>query len=239
MWNISVIEETASTNTLALELLERDKAKHGDVIQARHQTGGRGRAAGRIWNDEHGASLLMSIVFTEIPEPVHLLQYRSALAVIQALRKLSKSDVFRLKWPNDILLNGKKICGLLLEAQWNGAQMRWAVIGIGVNVKQKEFPGELRDIATSLALNGIVVEVDELRDAILEQFEFAIQSRSLFEELRKEFEWLGTVPRLTWIAPNEFEQTDLHYSTLLESGALELKNSRNESLVISSGTIRW
>src|ERR1017187_3344373 len=201
MWNILEFAELASTNTLASEMLARGEAKHGDVIQAHHQSGGRGRTAGRVWNDEPGASLLMSVVLTKIPEPANLLQYRVALAVLEALRQIARTNNksendFRLKWPNDILLNGKKVCGILLEAQWNSSVMRSAVVGIGFNVRQSAFPEELDAIATSLLLNGMHIPVNEVRDAVLEQLKQEIEKgdNDIISRLRSELAWMKELP---------------------------------------------
>ncbi|HEY3876204.1 MAG TPA: hypothetical protein VGM92_12065, partial [Candidatus Kapabacteria bacterium] len=176
------------------------------------------------------------------------------LAVIAALRRLSKSesgfksgsksdpDSFRLKWPNDIFLHAKKVCGLLLEAQWNGPMMRSAIIGIGVNVKQKEFPDELREIATSLLNENIKVSVEEVRDAILREFERELKDSPIefvIERLRQAFGWMGTVPAFTWTAADASEKTRLHYGTILDSGALELQTDDGEKIIVSNGSLRW
>ncbi len=243
MWNILEFAELSSTNTLASEMLARGEAKHGDVIQAHHQTGGRGRAAGRVWNDEPGASLLMSVVLTKIPEPANLLQYRVALAAIAALRALagtSKNDL-RLKWPNDILLNGKKVCGILLEAQWNGSVMRSAVIGIGINVRQSKFPEELNMIATSLLLNNIDISVNEVRDSVLDRLEQEFQKHSddIISRLRKELVWMRKIPVFQWLASDGENLSTVHYNDIDEHGALRLEQPNGSVVIRHNGSILW
>jgi BirA family transcriptional regulator, biotin operon repressor / biotin---[acetyl-CoA-carboxylase] ligase len=243
MWNIIEFEELASTNTLASEMLARSEARHGDVMQAWHQTGGHGRSAGRMWNDEAGASLLMSLVLTKIPEPANLLQYRVALAVIAALRNIGEIDGtskknFRLKWPNDLLLEGKKVCGILLEAQWNASQMRSAIIGIGINVKQSSFPEELDAIATSLRLCGLELEVNDVRYAVLEQLRLEIEeNNSILTRLRDELEWMTKLPSLEWIGSDGTSISNLCYEDINDSGALRLRLTDGSTIIRHSGSL--
>jgi biotin-[acetyl-CoA-carboxylase] ligase BirA-like protein len=241
MWNILEFEELASTNTLASEMLLRGEARHGDVIQAHHQSGGRGRAAGRVWNDEPGASLLMSVVLTKIPEPANLLQYRVALAVVTALRELggtSKND-FLLKWPNDILLNGKKVCGILLEAQWNASQMRSAVIGIGINVRQSGFPGELDAIATSLRLNGSDASVNQVRDAVLDHLRQEIErgDDAIISRLRSELAWIAELSATHWAGNDGESLEDIRYIDIDEICALRLQLSDGSIVTRHNGSL--
>jgi BirA family transcriptional regulator, biotin operon repressor / biotin---[acetyl-CoA-carboxylase] ligase len=241
MWNILEFSELGSTNTLASEMLARGEAKHGDVIQAHHQSGGRGRAAGRVWNDEPETSLLMSIVLAKIPEPANLLQYRAALAVISAFREIvgtSKND-FRLKWPNDILLNGKKICGILLEAQWNGSVMRSAIIGIGINVSQSKFPEELDAIATSLRLNNMDIPVNDVRDAVLDTLKQELENAddAIISRLREELTWMATLPSLQWSGSDGTSLSNIQYENIDEQGALRLRLLDGSTVMKHSGSL--
>jgi BirA family transcriptional regulator, biotin operon repressor / biotin---[acetyl-CoA-carboxylase] ligase len=117
------------------------------VVVAETQTLGRGRR-GRVWRDEPGASLLMSIVLrTSLPvERQPLLSLVAGVAVVEALRERASIDA-RLKWPNDVQVSGRKICGILLERRGDVV-----VLGMGINVMQRAFPAELAAIATSIAL---------------------------------------------------------------------------------------
>jgi BirA family biotin operon repressor/biotin-[acetyl-CoA-carboxylase] ligase len=242
MWNILEFAELSSTNTLASEMLARGEAKHGDVIQAHHQTGGRGRAAGRVWNDEPDASLLMSAVLTNIPEPANLLQYRVALAVIEALRDIDgNGNIFHLKWPNDILLNGKKVCGILLEAQWNASVMRSAIIGIGINVRQSKFPEELNTIATSLLLNNIDVPVNDVRDSVLDRLEQEFQKHSddIISRLRNELVWMTKIPVFQWLGSDGENLSTVHYNDIDEHGALRLEQPNGSVVVRHNGSLLW
>ncbi len=241
MWNIFEFEELGSTNTLASEMLARGEVKHGDVIQAHHQRGGRGRAAGRVWNDEPGASLLMSAVLTRIPEPADLLQYRVALAVVGALREISgtSENIFRLKWPNDVLLNGKKVCGILLEAQWNASVMRSAVVGIGINVRQSKFSDELDAIATSLLLNDMDVPVKAVRDAVLHTLREEIErgDDEIISRLRNELAWMMDLPSLEWSGSDGESLTSIRYVDVDKSGALRLEQPEGSIVTRHNGSL--
>jgi BirA family biotin operon repressor/biotin-[acetyl-CoA-carboxylase] ligase len=125
-----------STNERAKALAA--KAPHGMLITASEQTAGHGRQ-GRTWTAPAGEGLLMSLILHDWPE---LLPLITAVAVAETV-----GDEARIKWPNDILVDGRKVCGILVEGR---ATEGWAVLGIGVNVAVREFPEELRDLAGSL-----------------------------------------------------------------------------------------
>jgi BirA family transcriptional regulator, biotin operon repressor / biotin---[acetyl-CoA-carboxylase] ligase len=145
---------TDSTNARARALAAAG-APHGTLVTAGAQTAGRGRQ-GRSWTAAPGDALLMSLVVRRL-DP--LLPLAAAVAVCEAL----PVDAL-LKWPNDIWVGGRKIAGILLEGR---PQEGWAVIGIGLNVRTREFPDELRDTATSLALAGVETTVPEALAALL------------------------------------------------------------------------
>jgi len=245
-WNILEFDEVASTNTLASEMLARGEAKHGDVIQARHQTSGRGRGAGRVWNDEPGNSLLISVVLTKIPQPAHLLQYRAALGVLRAIREISQEldpEDIQLKWPNDILIHGKKLSGLLVEAQWNGPAMRSAIIGIGVNVRQLSFPLELSGIATSLHQSGVAATVRDVRDRVLDALKGEFQNHSdesiVLTRLRSELAWMSQLFPLDFISGNGETISGLRLEGLDDSGALLLRHQNGQVETRLTGSLSW
>jgi BirA family biotin operon repressor/biotin-[acetyl-CoA-carboxylase] ligase len=136
---------TDSTNARARELAAAG-APHGTVVTADEQTAGRGRQ-GRTWLAAPGDALLMSVV---VREPTPMLPLATAVAVAEACDALAPVSA-RIKWPNDIWLDGRKVSGILVEGR---PQEGWAVLGVGVNVRTREFPPELGEIATSLALHG-------------------------------------------------------------------------------------
>lgn len=136
-----------------------------------HQTAGRGRH-GRAWRDSPGLSLLFSIVLrpTLAPHRLGLIPLAAGLAIAEAI-ELHTPLFPSLKWPNDVLVDGKKVCGILLEGQLtprNGSHTSM-VLGIGLNINQTEFPPEVGSRGTSLALETgqLIPRLPLLADALL------------------------------------------------------------------------
>jgi BirA family transcriptional regulator, biotin operon repressor / biotin---[acetyl-CoA-carboxylase] ligase len=139
--------QVGSTNTVARELAEAG-APNGTVVTADEQTAGRGRQ-GRTWTAAPGAALLFSAIVRPLAERHPLLPLAVPLAVCETAEHLRPGVECKVKWPNDVHLDGRKLAGILIEAR---PQEEWAVLGIGLNltIAEDEFPEELRDTATSL-----------------------------------------------------------------------------------------
>jgi BirA family transcriptional regulator, biotin operon repressor / biotin---[acetyl-CoA-carboxylase] ligase len=138
--------QVGSTNTVARELAEAG-APNGTVVTADEQTAGRGRQ-GRTWTAPAGAALLYSAIVRPLGKRHPLLPLAVPLAVCEVAERLRGVEC-KVKWPNDVHLDGRKLAGILIEAR---PQDEWAVLGIGLNltIAEDEFPEELRDRATSL-----------------------------------------------------------------------------------------
>lgn len=141
-----------STNVTAVAAA-KDGAAEGTVIVAARQEGGHGRMK-RVWNSPLGGLWFTIILRPQIdPQFVAQVTLLAGVAVAKALRRLYATEAVKIKWPNDLLLDGKKVCGILSELQLdeNGA-IQYAVVGIGVNValKEEDFPAELKTAAASL-----------------------------------------------------------------------------------------
>jgi BirA family biotin operon repressor/biotin-[acetyl-CoA-carboxylase] ligase len=130
-----------STNERARTLAAAG-APHGTLVTAAEQSAGRGRQ-GRTWTAAPGAALLMSVV---LRPPAEGLPLAAAVAVCEAV-----TPECLIKWPNDVLVDGRKLAGILVEGR---PQDGWAVLGIGLNVstREEDFPADLRETATSLAI---------------------------------------------------------------------------------------
>jgi BirA family transcriptional regulator, biotin operon repressor / biotin---[acetyl-CoA-carboxylase] ligase len=168
------LEETSSTNAVALELAA-EGAPEWTVVAAGHQTAGRGRL-GRSWDSAPGRSLLFSMVLRP-PLPPHrapLVSLLAAAAMAEACPGLPGGPV-RTKWPNDLLAGDRKFGGILPEGRVEGRTLRYLVLGLGVNVSTagEDFPEELRASATSLALAGAAVEPEDLLTGFLKGFRAA------------------------------------------------------------------
>jgi BirA family transcriptional regulator, biotin operon repressor / biotin---[acetyl-CoA-carboxylase] ligase len=133
------LRSTASTNARARELAAAG-APHGTLVTAGVQTAGRGRQ-GRVWTAPPGSSLLLSLILREWDD---LLPLRAGLAVADVA-----GPAARVKWPNDVLVDGRKVAGILAEGR---PQEGWTVLGIGVNaaLDTRDLPDELRDVAGTL-----------------------------------------------------------------------------------------
>ena len=145
-------EEVASTNDLARELAD-EGAEHGEVVIAESQTAGRGRR-GRSWASPPGRNLYVSVVLRPELPPSRAaeLTLLTSVAVCQAVREAGVPAA--IKWPNDVLVRGRKLAGVLTEMAADPEQVQWVVVGAGVNVNAtaEDFPDELRDAATSLRI---------------------------------------------------------------------------------------
>src|SRR4030042_1028611 len=138
---IIIYKSTSSTNDVAAEYA-KNKNNNGLVIFAEEQTAGRGRAANK-WLAGKSDSLLCSIVLTDCKIKPELLSLVCAVAVAEAI-----GNNVKIKWPNDIILNGKKVAGILLESKTHKTHTAH-IIGVGINCrhKKKDFPAELQKTA--------------------------------------------------------------------------------------------
>ncbi len=145
---VVVYDRTSSTSDVAAEYA-RNPDNDGLVVFAEQQTAGRGRT-GATWHSNHGDSLLFSVVLTQCELTSELLSLACAVAVADALGQI-RDSLARIKWPNDIMLNGRKAGGILVESRQNETT-RACLIGIGINCHQSQeaFPAEIRESATSL-----------------------------------------------------------------------------------------
>lgn len=157
-----------STQELAREILQSPPVQIRAVV-AEHQTAGRGRHGNR-WLDTPGESLLMTLLFPLQPQDVaraSQLAFVIALAVADALRAQTGLSM-HFKWSNDVLVNKRKIAGILIETAYDAHQQPWALVGVGVNLLQRDFPEEIHDKATSVLLEtGNALAVEPLAQEIL------------------------------------------------------------------------
>ena len=146
--NVIVYASTASTNDVAAEYA-KNKNNDGLVVLAEEQVQGRGRS-GNKWVAGFADSIICSILLTDCAVNAELLSLTIAVATAEAIGKCAKAEA-KIKWPNDIILNNKKVAGILVESKKTGKHTAY-VIGIGINCHQSKqgFPAELRKIATSV-----------------------------------------------------------------------------------------
>lgn len=187
-------EELTSTNTRALELAGQTNLPVPHLVLCDRQTAGRGRGANRWWSTEGALTFSLIVAGPETRTPageIPRLSLAAGLGVCEALREMSPEIDVRLKWPNDVYIAGRKVCGILVELAPSGGR---AVIGIGLNVNNsfQSAPADIRDRATSLYdsdgrmrdLSHVLVSLishvmRELRDTTDAGIDFAERWRSV------------------------------------------------------------
>lgn len=169
--NLRFIDEIDSTNNEIRRMAENG-APDGTLAIAEIQTAGKGRR-GRAWTSPRGSGIWMSFLLRPdfAPEYASMLTLVAAMAVEKGIREQTGLDC-QIKWPNDIVLNGRKICGILTEMSTEEDSIRYVVVGIGINVNTKDFPEEISKTATSLAIEtGHLVRRAPLVASILKAWE--------------------------------------------------------------------
>ena len=184
--------QTASTQDDARTWALADPpAPHGAVVIADAQTAGRGRQ-GRQWLAAPGSSLLFSVVLRP-RAPEHLPQYMmvGGLAVYEALKPLVGAAL-ALKWPNDVLIGGRKVCGVLAEALWLGDTLAAVILGIGVNVRA-DFGGPADAVSVEEARGAAVDRLALLRDVLaqVDAWDAHVGSEALVSAWRARLSTLG------------------------------------------------
>lgn len=149
--DIHVYSKVDSTNNQA-KRLALDSSKSEKLIIANEQTNGKGRR-GNLWISEKGTGIWMSMLVRPNirPEKAPMLTLVAGLSVVEAVRQFTGLEA-KIKWPNDVVINGSKICGILTEMNGERDYIQNVIIGVGINVNQSSFPKEIEDVATSLKL---------------------------------------------------------------------------------------
>ncbi|PLX79177.1 MAG: biotin--[acetyl-CoA-carboxylase] ligase [Desulfuromonas sp.] len=239
---VITLGKTDSTNLQAATLGAEGEAE-GTVVFADSQSAGKGRR-GRTWCSPPGTNLYLSLLLRPAIAPwdAPQLTFLSAVAAARALRNVSRLPI-TVKWPNDLLVNGRKVAGMLNEMQAESEQVGWVVLGIGINVnmRREQFPEDLRYPATSLALE---VGEDVSRLAIARELlaeldrAYAVYLRDGFAPIRSA--WLELFPfvdRLVEIS-GAGETVSGRVTGVDGDGALLLVDDRGKELRILSGDVR-
>ncbi len=187
--NLVFLEQVDSTNEEAKRQAEKG-APDGTLVAAAEQSAGKGRR-GRTWISEKGTGVWMSLLLRPDfpPECASMLTLVAAMAVEKGISRVTGVDG-QIKWPNDVVIEGKKVCGILTEMSTEMECIHYVVVGIGINVGTEEFPEEIRDLATSLYLSTqkkvkravLAAAVAEAWEFYYEQFLKSGDLRFLMEE---------------------------------------------------------
>lgn len=232
-----------STNSEAMAAAAYGAAE-GSVFLAEEQTAGRGRGA-NSWQSARSVGVYCSVVLRPKlpPSDVLVLALASGLAVGAAIAQVNPSVRVDLKWPNDVQIAGRKVCGILTEMNAEATRVRYVVVGVGINVNQASFPKELEGEATSLRLTtGSEWSRVELTAALLKSLEreycllieHADARRSILRRFAEQSSWVrGRNVRI------EENGTRVEGTTegLDERGFLQLRTTRGVQTVLS-GTVR-
>lgn len=187
-FRVRTLEQTASTNEDVKKEAARGEAE-GLVLRAKSQSAGKGRH-GRVWDSPEG-NLYASVLLRPAcaPREIGLYSFVAALAVQDAIQKLAPQADIKLKWPNDVLVSGKKISGILLESLLSASgSLEGLVLGVGVNVARH--PDGAFYPTTSLLEAGVAVEVEDVLEAFLNGLDHWRQTlaRDGFRPVRRAFE---------------------------------------------------
>lgn len=181
-----VYEEIDSTNIRAKQLGETGEPQ-GTLVVANRQSAGRGRR-GRNWESPEGCGVYLSILLRPefAPDRASMLTLVMAYSVAKALKECTGLDV-QIKWPNDIVINGKKLVGILTEMSTEIDYINHVVVGVGINVNTEIFPEEIEDKATSLRIEcGYKIQRSFIVAEVMKQFE---QDYEMFLQ-KKDLSWL-------------------------------------------------
>lgn len=243
--NLIFLESTGSTNADAKGLAE-EGAPHGTTVAADRQTAGRGRR-GRSWESPAGASIYFTIVIRPdfAPDKASMVTLVMALSVADAIREMTGLDT-GIKWPNDIVVNGKKVVGILTEMSMTPEmnEIQFLVAGVGVNVNQNgpaDFPEELRGTASSLRTeSGQLIDRAALLERILTRFEadYEIFERTLdLSVLRARYE-SGLVGKnaVVRVLDPAGEYTGISRG-ITETGELVVEREDGERVLVYAGEV--
>ncbi len=231
-----------STNSEAMRSAA-EGAPEGSVFLAEEQLAGKGRGA-HVWHSARSTGIYCSVILRPEMPPSDALIFSLAagLAVRAAVAEIAPQLLADLKWPNDLLLGGKKFCGILTEMNAEATRVRHLVVGVGINVNQVKFPAELREIATSLRIEtGTEWSRVELCAALLKSLDR--EYRSLVEDagardaIRRRFEESSSSVRGRKVSIEENAGLAGVTEGLDERGFLRVRTTEGLRTVVS-GTVR-
>jgi BirA family biotin operon repressor/biotin-[acetyl-CoA-carboxylase] ligase len=238
--NCIFLESVGSTNNYAKKIAEEGAAS-GTLVIAEEQTGGKGRR-GRTWTAAPGSNVMMTLLLRPEIQPEHasMLTLLMALAVAGGIRKMTGLDA-RIKWPNDVVVNGKKICGILTEMNTEVDYINYVVIGTGINVNQEAFPEEIAHMAGSLYGElGQKVSRSALIQAILEEletlYEIFLKTEDLSELCEKYNEICANVGHEIRVLEPGNEYTGMTEG-INSKGELVVQKGNGECVCVYSGEV--
>jgi len=238
-----LLTSTLSTQGDVLKLAEQGQGE-GAVVIAEEQTGGRGRF-GRKWFSPPGKGIWMSVLLRpDLPlQHTPQLTLLTGVAVCRAVRACTGADA-GIKWPNDLLIDGRKVCGILLESTVEDHEVRYCIAGIGVDVNfdPEDYPEDLTTIATSLKMEtGQPIDRTKLTAAILTELEqlYYLYQKEGFGVISALWEALSVSMNREITVTNPHGVIEGKAVGLDPSGVLIVEKHDGEHTLIISGEISW
>ena len=237
--NIIHFKEIDSTNE-ELKRQAKTNAPDGLVCTAETQTKGKGRLS-REWVSEYSKGIYASILLKPQISPMEVMSITliSGLAICNSIKKVTGLDA-TIKWPNDVLVNNKKVCGILTEMSAQTDIVDYIIIGVGINVNNTIFPDELKSKATSLFLeSGKNVSRVELLKEVLYQIEIATTefiTDCTYNLLKTYKENCVTIGKTVTVIRKDKEITGIAVD-LSENGALIIETEQGQKMEINSGEV--
>lgn len=232
-------EQTDSTNN-CIKTLAREGKQEGVIAVAEIQTAGKGRR-GKKWKSPKGAGVWFSMLLKPhiMPSEAPVLTLLAGLAVCRAIRQQTALQS-KIKWPNDILISGKKVCGILTELDAEMDSVHFVITGIGINVNMETFPEELKQTATSLRIEkGQTISRKNIIKAVLEEFEkiyLQYEKECNFLPFREEYKkyCVNIGKELQVFSKQPFVAKGID---ITEQGELLVQKQTGEKVVVFSGEV--
>ena len=232
-------DEIGSTNDEAFRLGE-EGAPEGTVLLAESQSSGKGRMQ-RIWYSPPGANIYTSMILRPPVGTIRVTQIPIAagVAAAETINDFCPGRAW-IKWPNDVLIGGKKVCGILAQIKMSGQAVDFIVVGIGINVNldREQFPQDIQEIATSLAMEaGREISRPELIFRLYENMAkwYRELTRNGFNTVRER--WLNLSEMIGKTVSVMFQNESVRGKAmgLDEDGALILRTTNNQNMTVSAG----
>lgn len=228
-----------STNLEMQRLVATGPVQHGLAILALEQTNGKGQM-GRVWLAEPGSHLSMTIFFR--PEKMasaslSTLGMKISLAVAEALKDLDVALHPQIKWPNDVYVHDKKICGILIENALSGLTVQHSIIGIGMNVNEQYFPAEIPKAVSIHQLTGSIYQIQEVASLVRQHVLSILESTGTQWKNRYDELIYGKDKQYSFTSGDQtFEAKVMGVS---DEGLLQLDKEGSGHIQLASHQVKW
>jgi BirA family transcriptional regulator, biotin operon repressor / biotin---[acetyl-CoA-carboxylase] ligase len=229
--DIIKLESVSSTNDFAKDILLKSIPKADiTIIDTKEQTKGRGQR-GNYWESEKNKNISLSIIIKPTflkPNLQFYLSMSVSLAIVNCLSEFVEN--ITIKWPNDIYINNKKICGILIENRLLGDSIQYSIIGIGLNINQRNFSDWIPNPTSLILENGIEINIESIKTKLIECFEgqYSKLIAHDFETISREYLknlYLRNILSLFKDSTGHFEGK---IKSVDSSGYIEIEKSNNE-----------